>query len=95
MASEIADSAVRRKLCRPLGRNRGAACRSRWRHGSATTNLCCAYDLLTRQASVFGIPKASTAAHVRDNAAGASLALEAADIALLGRRVSAPAKRAS
>jgi diketogulonate reductase-like aldo/keto reductase len=61
------------------------------RHGATTRQVALAF--LTRQASMFGIPKASTAAHVRDNAGAAGLALEAPDIAALDAAFPRPRER--
>jgi diketogulonate reductase-like aldo/keto reductase len=61
------------------------------RHGATTRQVALAF--LTRHASLFGIPKAATSAHVRDNAAAASVALEAADIAALDSAFPRPRKR--
>jgi len=47
-------------------------------------------NFLTRHRTVFTIPKASHAEHVRENAGGAGWALEAADLAALDRAFPAP-----
>jgi diketogulonate reductase-like aldo/keto reductase len=61
------------------------------RHGATTRQVALAF--LTRQACMFGIPKAASAAHVRDNAAAAKLKLDPADIAALDAAFPRPRKR--
>jgi diketogulonate reductase-like aldo/keto reductase len=61
------------------------------RHGATTRQVALAF--LTRQACMFGIPKAATAAHVRDNAGAAKLRLDPADIAALDAAFPRPRKR--
>jgi diketogulonate reductase-like aldo/keto reductase len=61
------------------------------RHGATTRQVALAF--LTRQACMFGIPKASTAAHVRDNAGAAKLRLDPSDIAALDAAFPRPRQR--
>lgn len=58
------------------------------RHGKTARQVALAF--LSRQAGVFTIPKASNPAHVEENAAAASLALSADDLAAIDRAFPAP-----
>jgi diketogulonate reductase-like aldo/keto reductase len=61
------------------------------RYGATPRQVALAF--LVREPYLFGIPKASHAEHVRDNAGAAKLSLDAADIAKLDAAFPLPAKR--
>ena len=61
------------------------------RHGATAHQVALAF--LTRERSTFAIPKASSAAHVRDNAAAARVTLEPADIAALDAAFPRPRRK--
>lgn len=65
----------------PRGGGARALAQVAQRHAASERQVALAF--LTRSASMFAIPKASVAAHVRDNAGAANLKLTAADIAEL------------
>ncbi len=74
----------------PFGRGRfpraeskegGTLARIAQKHGATPRQVILAY--LTREANVFTIPKASTTAHVEQNAAAGDLLLDAADVAAI------------
>jgi diketogulonate reductase-like aldo/keto reductase len=62
------------------------------RRGATTRQVALAF--LTRRESLFAIPKASNAEHVRDNAGAQDLELEAADLAAIDAAFPLPRKRA-
>jgi diketogulonate reductase-like aldo/keto reductase len=61
------------------------------RHGATAAQVALAWVL--RQPGVIAIPKAGTAAHVRENAAAAGLALTAEDLAEIDRALPPPARK--
>lgn len=62
------------------------------RRGASTHQVALAF--LTREPLLFAIPKASNAEHVRDNAAAASVRLDAADVAAIDAAFPLPRRRA-
>ncbi len=61
------------------------------RHGCSPARVALAWAL--RQAGLIAIPKASTPAHVHDNAAAAGLVLEAADLAAIDAAFPPPTRK--
>jgi diketogulonate reductase-like aldo/keto reductase len=61
------------------------------RHGASPRQVARAF--LTRLTSLFGIPKASNVAHVRDNAGAAKITLDSNDIAQLDAAFPKPRRR--
>jgi diketogulonate reductase-like aldo/keto reductase len=59
------------------------------RHGVTAAQVALAWAI--RQPGVLAIPKAADAAHVRENAAAATLALDAADLAAIDAAFPPPA----
>lgn len=61
------------------------------RHGATAAQVALAWTI--RTPGVIAIPKASGLAHVRENAAAAALALDAADLAAIDRAFPPPSRR--
>jgi diketogulonate reductase-like aldo/keto reductase len=61
------------------------------RHGATPAQVALAWVL--RQPGVIAIPKAATAAHVRENAAAAALALTAEDLTSIDQAFPPPSRK--